>query len=304
MDIHKHQKIKERGVENNIKHLEDVSLNLEQSKERQLEKQQLPASCSPPSASSSPSHEFSFSVSLQSSSTDKTKTPPSFTIDLSPADDIFFHGHLLPLHLLSHIPVPPRCSTNSIESYTIPIRDLISDKESIKESSNFINCKGDEDNNQNSSNDTREKVKSKSFSLLGLRWRKGYEVEEQENKVKQLKRKFGFNFSHVLKRYARMVRPFLHFRGRTDDMQLHGQSYSFSGNLSLRNKPVLRGRRGEFSAPVSMKTSPTNSGVLLKTTTLPPNSNNDSTMEELQAAIQAAIAHCKSSTLKEEKLKS
>lgn len=274
-----------------------------EGKERQLEKQQLPAnSSSPTSASSSPSHEFSFSVSLQTSSTDKAHTSPSFTIDLSPADDIFFHGHLLPLHLLSHLPVPPRCSTNSIESYALPIRDLLSEKEPKKESSSFINCKRDE-HYQNSSSDTREKPKSKSFSLLGLRWRKRYEVEEQEKKVEQDKRKLGFNLSNVLKRYARMVRPFLHFRGRRDDMQLHRQSYSFSGNLSLRKKPELRGRRGEFfSAPVSMRTSPTNSGVLLTNTTLPP-TTSDSSMEELQAAIQAAIAHCKNSILKEEKLK-
>ncbi|XP_038886686.1 BRI1 kinase inhibitor 1-like [Benincasa hispida] len=279
----------------------DIHQHLE-GKERQLEKQQLPAnSSSPPSASSSPSHEFSFSVSLQTSSTDKAKTSPSFTIDLSPADDIFFHGHLLPLHLLSHLPVPPRCSTNSIESYALPIRDLINDKEPKKESSSFINCKRDE-HYQNNSSDTREKPKSKSFSLLGLRWRKRYEVEEQDNKVEHDKRKFGFNLSNVLKRYARMVRPFLHLRGRRDDMQLHRQSYSFSGNLSLRKKPELKGRGEFFSAPVSMRTSPTNSGVLLTTTTLPP-STNDSSMEELQAAIQAAIAHCKNSILKEERLK-
>ena len=57
----------------------------------------------PPSPSSSPSHEFSFTISLHSTSNttiqDKSKTPPSLAVDLSPADDIFFHGHLLPLHL-------------------------------------------------------------------------------------------------------------------------------------------------------------------------------------------------------------
>ncbi|XP_023538064.1 BRI1 kinase inhibitor 1-like [Cucurbita pepo subsp. pepo] len=266
MDIHRHQKIKEKYLE-----------------------EQSPASSSPSSASSSPSHEFSFSVSLQ---TDKTKTPSSFTIDLSPADDIFFHGHLLPLHFLSHSRAPPHCSTNSVESSALPIGDLPSDKEPNKEISNFTNCKSDE-HYQNSNRDTREKHKSRSFSLLGLRWRKGYEVEEEESKEKHLKQKFGFNFSHLLKRYTKMVRPFLHPRGRRDDMQqLHGQSYSFSGNFSFRNKPEQGGRRGELSAPVSKKTSPTN-------TTLPP-SNNDSKMEELQTAIQAAISHCKTSILKEE----
>ncbi|KAI4316714.1 hypothetical protein L6164_024668 [Bauhinia variegata] len=100
-----------------------------------------------------------------------------------------------------------------------------------------------------------------------------------------------------------MVQPLVFFRGRRDKIRFRGQAYSYSGNLSPRNKAELRGRRGEYSsAPASMWTSPTNSGqLLLATTTLPPAS--DSTMEELQAAIQAAIAHCKNSIAKEEKLK-
>ncbi|KAH7567392.1 hypothetical protein JRO89_XS07G0064000 [Xanthoceras sorbifolium] len=181
------------------------------SKQQQQQQQSATAPASPPSSSSSPSHEFSFTISLHSSSTpvppDKTnKTPPSFAIDLSPADDIFFHGHLLPLHLLSHLPVSPRSSTNSLDSFTLPIRELIDDQKS---------------------------------------------------------------------------------------------------NLSFRNKQDLRGRRGQFSAPASIRTSPTNSGLLLATTTTLPSSTSDSTMEELQAAIQAAIAHCKNSIAVpvEEKLK-
>ena len=112
-----------------------------------------------------------------------------------------------------------------------------------------------------------------------------------------------FDVSHVLKRYMRMVRPFLFFRGRKENLHLHRQAYSFSGNLSLRNKKQeLRGRRGEYSAPASMRTSPTNSGLLVATTSF-PSSTSDSTMEELQAAIQAAIAHCKNSIGGEDKLK-
>lgn len=74
--------------------------------------------------------------------------------------------------------------------------------------------------------------------------------------------------------------------------------------VSPRNKrDVVRGRRGEYSAPASMRTSPTNSGILqLTASSLSP--QTDSTMEDLQAAIQSAIAHCKNSIAKEDKLRS
>ncbi|KAJ6954969.1 BRI1 kinase inhibitor 1-like [Populus alba x Populus x berolinensis] len=230
--------------------------NLKQDgKEGTEEKQQaaLPTSpASPSSASSSPSHEFSFTISLHSASApvpDKAKNPPnSFAIDLSPADDIFFHGHLLPLHLLSHLPVSPRSS----------------------------------------------------FSLFG--WRKGCEVKEKEEDKGEHKKKLRFDASQVLKRYARMVRPLMFFKGRRENLQSHRQPYSFSGNLSLGNKQELRGRGGECSAPASMRTSPTNSGLLLATASLPSSTSN-STMEEFHAAIQAAIAHCKNSIAAEEKMK-
>ncbi|KAJ8762249.1 hypothetical protein K2173_007405 [Erythroxylum novogranatense] len=269
------------------------------------------ASASPPSASSSPSHEFSFTISLHSSSTpvpDKSRNQPAFAIDLSPADDIFFHGHLLPLHLLSQLPASPRSSTNSIDNFTLPIRDLLDDPKPIRRNSNCVMDGGNinhvVDSNQTSvqSNnvEVKGKSKAKSFSLFG--WRKGCEVRGGEDKEKH-KKKLKFDVTRVLKRYVRMMRPLLFFRGRRDNRQSHyRQPYSFSGNLNMRNKHELRGRRGEFSAPASMRTSPTNSGLLLETTTFPPPS--DSTMEELQAAIQAAIAHCKNSiTASEEKIK-
>lgn len=289
---------------------------------------------SPPSASSSPSHEFSFTISLHSSSTTTTTTntpagkatkpPPSFAIDLSPADDIFFHGHLLPLHLLSHLPVSPRSSTNSTDSFTLPVRDLSDNQTQPSKGSNSSSTTNTSNNNINSNNNEDKKKigsdgdenttdstrqgrsKFKSFSLFGLtRWRKGSceEVRDREDNREKQKKKMRFDVSHVLKRYMRMVQPLLFFRGRrSENIHLRRQPYSFSGNLALRNKPAdLRGRRGEFSAPASMRTSPSNSGLLLATATL-PSSTSDSTMEELQAAIQAAIAHCKNSIASDEKV--
>ncbi|RDX67407.1 BRI1 kinase inhibitor 1, partial [Mucuna pruriens] len=259
------------------------------------------------SPSSSPSHEFSFTISLHSSNTtihDKSKTAPSLAVDLSPADDIFFHGHLLPLHLLSHFSSSPRFSTNSMDSFTLPIRDFLEDEKHA--SSNRSNITIDSITNSNreeySNRVTKEETKSKpSFSLFGLsKGRKGCQVRDKEDKESnKQKKKLGYDVMHALKKYLRMVQPI--FRGRREKVGFHGQAYSHSGNLMRKNKPELRGRRGEYSAPASMRTSPTNSGLLLATAhALPP--ANDSTMEELQAAIQAAIAHCKNSIAKEEKL--
>ncbi|XVE70043.1 hypothetical protein DITRI_Ditri10aG0040000 [Diplodiscus trichospermus] len=316
MDAYQLQKTREKVAEKN--HEEGKKEGLAEDKQQSSIS---PAAASPPSASSSPSHEFSFTISLHSSSNtvpDKTKTPPSFAIDLSPADDIFFHGHLLPLHLLSHLPVSPRSSTNSLDSFTLPIKELLDDQKSEK---SITNCSKSDSNIRSSISSNRDhenvsnrhqshnieakgRQKSKSFSLFGLtRWQKGRDVRETEDKEKH-KKKMRFDLSHVLKRYVRMVRPLLFFRGRREKLHLHRQAYSFSGNLSLRNKKqeMMRGRRGEYSAPASMRTSPTNSGLLVATTGF-PSSTSDSTMEELQAAIQAAIAHCKNSIRGEDKLK-
>ncbi|GMI98924.1 hypothetical protein HRI_003561700 [Hibiscus trionum] len=101
-----------------------------------------------------------------------------------------------------------------------------------------------------------------------------------------------------------MVRPLLFFRGRREKRHVHMQSHSFSSNLSWRNKDKkLRAKRGDFySAPASMRTSPTNSGLLVAAKSY-SSSTSDSTMEELQAAIQAAISHCKNSIKGEDKLR-
>ncbi|KAM1022287.1 hypothetical protein TB2_043202 [Malus domestica] len=309
---------------------------LSRHEEERLKQLPKTAPASPPSSSSSPSHEFSFTISLHTSSSStsnpnhqsKSKTsttPPSFAIDLSPADEIFFHGHLLPLQFLSHLPVSPRSSTNSLDSFTLPLKELVEDQKPTRETAttnaencirnrNILNKKNNSCSSidkriprQGSKHETRGRTKPKSFSIFGLpRWRKECENSEKEENNKEMKnkRKVRFDVSHILKRYVRMVRPLLLFRGRREKGQFRRQPYSFSGNLSMLNKHELRGRRGQFSAPASMRTSPTNSGHLVATAaTNVPCSSSDSTMEELQAAIQAAIAHCKNSIATEEKPK-
>ncbi|KAK7291122.1 hypothetical protein RIF29_06026 [Crotalaria pallida] len=336
MEIHQHQK----NIENDVmkKQIEGGGEKLRQeSKQDQQALSKKPSSSPTPSASSSPTHEFSFTISLNSCSSsstttlldDKSKAQPSsssLALDLSPADDIFFHGHLLPLHFLSHLPSSSRSSTNSMDSFTLPIRELLhDDNENITKDNNSISCSTsnrsnfsiDTNNNRESSNNNigttkvegnnNNKKSKPSFSLFGLSSKghnnKGCQVREkqEEDKEKQKKKQLKFDVIHALKKYIRIVL----FKGRKEKVRLHGQSsqsYSYSsGNVTPRNKQELRGWRGQFSAPASMRTSPTNSGLLLATSALPP--ANDSTMEELQAAIQAAIAHCKNSIAKEEKLK-
>ncbi|XP_057469626.1 BRI1 kinase inhibitor 1 [Actinidia eriantha] len=255
----------------------------EETQQSNQQQQQIP---SPPSVSSSPAHEFSFTISLHQQLPSAAKPqPPSIAVDLSPADEIFFHGHLLPLHLLAHLPVSPRSPTNSLDSFTLPIRELLHDPSPNKSTPHSETIERPRPNP-----DPKPKPKAKSFSFLS-RWRKGIDSAEEREKRR-------FDVSDVLKRYMRMIRPL--FGRRENNPHLRRKPYSFSGYLTPRSKQEERGgKRGEFSAPVSMRTSPTNSGLLVPV----PAPASDSTMEELQAAIQAAIAHCKNSIAMEEKIK-
>ncbi|CAL0332695.1 unnamed protein product [Lupinus luteus] len=313
MEIHQHQKNIQKDMKKHIEGGEKLSLENQQH-------QSLNQSSPQPSESTSPTHEFSFTISLNSSSTtfpdDKSKAQTSsLALDLSPADDIFFHGHLLPLHFLSHFPSSPRSSTNSMDSFTLPITEFLQDESLSKDNSvscstsNRDNINTDTSNKNNNIESNKEnniesnnigtkregdKKFKHAFSLFGkTKGQKGCQDRDKGDKENH-KKKLKFNVIHALKKYIRIVL----FKGVREKVRFHGksQSYSYSGN-----EQNLRGWRGQFSAPGSMRTSPTNSGFLLATEALSPAS--DSTMEELQAAIQAAIAHCKSSIAKEEKLK-
>lgn len=309
MDSPKHQNMRDPKEEKQRNHEESDD--------------QTSSSTQPSSTSSSPSHEFSFTISFQQ--TKQTPHPPpssssssSFAIDLSPADDIFFHGHLLPLHLLSHLPISsPRSSTNSLDSFmTLPKKDhFFHQKHKVQNSKNNQRVLLDDDDDDTCC-DAKGKPKAKSFSLFGIpKWRKGYEVKDQIKENKERSQQYSKKMAQVVKRYIRMLRPFLSFRNKKINMQFHHrQSYSFSGNnlLSGKNNKEFRGIKGQYtSAPASMRTSPTNSGLLVGTTPTGggganycTNSSSDhSTMEELQAAIQAAIAHCKKSISMEDKIK-
>ncbi|KAI3726689.1 hypothetical protein L1987_66489 [Smallanthus sonchifolius] len=316
------------------------------------------ATASPPSASASPTHEFSFTISLNpnpppkstqhhaymydtynnihnDNDTHRSITPPPeplTAIDLSPADDIFFHGHLLPLHLLSHLPISPRSSTNSMDSFTLPMKDILKDPHNPIGNTSFHYHHRNTFSEFNLPNKTANQTrpKAKSFSIFGRPKLKkgsldhheteGYHEDHQDkdnNNNSQSKKKLKLEVAQLIKRYMKMVRPFMSFtkaKRSNNNGFINRQPHSFSGNLvsSRRsNLPVEMnninrggGKRGKFSAPASMRTSPTNSGILLASGTVSPakSTTSDSTMEELQAAIQAAIAHCKNSIAIEDKV--
>ncbi|XP_051150969.1 BRI1 kinase inhibitor 1-like [Andrographis paniculata] len=234
-------------------------------------RQKVQLSPPPPAASAatSPSHEFSFSVSFP-----PKNTFSSFAInDLSPADDIFLHGHLLPLHDV--LPVSNH-------------RPTMEDDDNLKYLS---------ESNQNG---IMERKKSRFLSLIG--WRRSKDRDRDDDREdddhwgKKQRRRSKFDMSSVVKSYMRLMKPIIQLivngrRSGGDRRRQRRQPRSFSGNLPMKSKKWEL--QGEYSAPASMMPSRTNSGLLLGSGITPTTRGGDSTIEELQAAIQAAIAHCK-----------
>ncbi|KAL4196908.1 hypothetical protein AMTRI_Chr04g248640 [Amborella trichopoda] len=249
------------------------------------------------SMESSPAHEFEFTISLRSQRSKSSKkttsnisganSPPS-PQDIAPADRIFYRGHILPLQLIENRPLS--LSNNAI----------VDDRDSL-ENSNPINW---DQKSYSEYEDSRPK--SRAFSLFGGMGRKKFREREEAQKKK--KKKVGFSVREKIERYVKMVRPLF---GKGERKSVYDErescrssySYSFSGNLTMGCGGERRGEKkgGEVSAPASLRTTPTNSGLLFPSSNgkVPMNScsysSQDSTMEEIQSAIQAAIAHCKNS---------
>ncbi|RWR84152.1 BRI1 kinase inhibitor 1-like protein [Cinnamomum micranthum f. kanehirae] len=257
----------------------------------------------PPSSSSSPSNDFSFTLSLHPSSTtrspDKFKPSSSLAVDVSPADnvspadDIFFHGHLLPLHLISS------SNRNSLDNLNRPVRDLIGDH---KVNKNYPNgCTSNKGGNSNTASGAKDGNRPKSFMIRLAKWRKAFESGERDEDVMKRKKKARWDVGGVLKRYMRLIQPLFSRTGEKERRVIGQPPNCHSGHMSSKLKESGGRRKGGLSAPASMWTSPTNSGLLVATSAI---TSSDSTMEELQNAIQAAIAHCKNSiAVKEDKCK-
>ncbi|CAL9148635.1 unnamed protein product [Musa hybrid cultivar] len=248
----------------------------------------------PSSAAASPSHEFSFTISFHPplSSAPKTlksgKATATSAVDLAPADDIFLHGHLLPLHLLPSPTSPPRPSDITFENFGLTVDDADADRSQKHEAGV---------DHEDGGGKNREKAKGRSLSsFFGFGWlrrRNGDGEKEEDFKKKPQKKKRGFDVGRLLRKYARIVEPLFFLRAEKEKPDLRRRPYSFSGHSTGREREGWRSK-SQLSAPDSTTTSRTNSG-LLSATSMAFSSSDNSTMEELQSAIQAAIAHCKNS---------
>ncbi|KAL6846459.1 hypothetical protein ACP4OV_023907 [Aristida adscensionis] len=161
----------------------------------------------------------------------------------------------------------------------------------------------------------KNKQASPFFSGLGSVWRKdtaggggvgaagGKQGEGEERRKTKEKRKLEVG-QWVKKHMASMVEQLRGSFSRQTERERReqrGRPHSFSGHgpAAARERPERwrQRRRGQLSsAPASLRVSPANSGHLsvggsVKVST----SSEESTMEELQSAIEAAIAHCKNS---------
>ncbi|CAN6217935.1 unnamed protein product [Urochloa humidicola] len=169
---------------------------------------------------------------------------------------------------------------------------------------------------------SKDRAKNKSspfFSGLGAAWRKqestssssdaaGKQKAEDKRKDKAAAKRALDDVSQWVRRHmAAMVEQLrASFSSRQAERERREQQrrqrpHSFSGRgpgAARERERWRRRQRGQLmsSAPASLRVSPANSGHLsvggsVKVST----SSEESTMEELHSAIEAAIAHCKNS---------
>ncbi|CAL5081792.1 unnamed protein product [Urochloa decumbens] len=170
-----------------------------------------------------------------------------------------------------------------------------------------------------SSKDRAKNKASPFFSGLGAAWRKEstsssgdaarkqQKAEEKRKDKAAAKRALDDVGQWVKRHMAAMVEQLRRasFSRQAAEREQRRRPHSFSGRgpgaataREMRERERWRRRRGQqlSSAPASLRVSPANSGHLsvggsVKVST----SSEESTMEELHSAIEAAIAHCKNS---------
>ncbi|XP_028108851.1 probable membrane-associated kinase regulator 1 [Camellia sinensis] len=260
------------------------------------------------SSSSSSASDFEFSISLSPLKSSSTTTT---TTTLCPADDLFYRGQLLPLHL------SPRLSMvrSLLLSSTTTSRDSTASSSSSSFSSRPSSATDDDLNRHHH---TKIKKPKKPFSLS--RFSSVFRKESNPNNpsgssVKRL----SSTAKEVIFKYLNKVKPLYEKMGvklrTTHDRSMNCRDVSliqnnnnnnngggFSNSFS-RNLRYPRRRNCVSSCPSSMRSSPTHSGVLIGSGFLNSSGisgvgcgdSSSSTMEELQSAIQGAIAHCKNS---------
>ncbi|KAB1214214.1 putative membrane-associated kinase regulator 1 [Morella rubra] len=320
--------------------------------ERNPKSQTLPPSPSH-SFSSSSSSDFEFTVSI---------SPRKCSTALCPADELFYKGQLLPLHLsprLSMVRTLLASSSTSSSSDTTTSASRDSTGSSNDSHSSFnsdLILLGECDSSRPSSvteDDEFKRLhnpsplshqikKSKYFSLSRFSsvFRKEPKNRDPDNVSGSSVKRVSSTAKEVIRKYLKKVKPLyeklsqkqqqqqqqqkvggvsttmlassLSLSGKAErsgkDTEISGKSttkengggfsHSFSGNLRYPRK-----RSCVSSCPSSMRSSPSHSGVLTRTGFMSTgraggmNYSDASSMEELQSAIQGAIAHCKNSMI-------
>nr|GEV01939.1 probable membrane-associated kinase regulator 1 [Tanacetum cinerariifolium] len=220
------------------------------------------------------SSDFEFNVTLSPRKSDPTT--------LRPADELFYKGQLLPLHLSSRksmvqtlLATKGRHSSDHHSSFSYETSD-----------SSRISSATEDDNHFPSKLFGLTSKKQYSFNKFATLFRK-------ENKSVVPNETTTFSVKEKIRRYFKKTKvplynKFSQFQGqKTSPPNVkkinNVGTTSFSGNLRF-----LRKTSCVSSCPSTMPSSPNHSGVLRPKPGL-------SSTEELHSAIEGAIAHCKNS---------
>ncbi|KAJ4722420.1 BRI1 kinase inhibitor 1-like [Melia azedarach] len=312
--------------------------------------QTLPSSPSH-SFSSSSSSDFEFTISI---------SPRKSSSTLCPADELFYKGQLLPLHLSPRISMvrtlllASSSTSSSSDTTTTASRDSTGSASSNDSNSSFTSdlvllaecdssrpssvTEDDEFRRLNGNHGFQQIKKSKYFSLSRFSsvFKKESRNREQDNVSGSSVKRMSATAKEVIRKYLKKVKPLyeklsqkqqpktggfpmnrscVSFPMKTErsvrDIEVSNKnsrkensasiSHSFSGNLRYpRRKSCVS------SCPSSMRSSPSHSGILSRSGIAGVSGGcgrvgggmyctDTSSMEELQSAIQGAIAHCKNS---------
>ncbi|XAR54653.1 hypothetical protein NMG60_11029885 [Bertholletia excelsa] len=282
----------------------------------------LPSSPTHPPTSSS-SSDFEFTVSL---------SPRKSSAALCPADELFYRGQLLPLHLhsrlsmLRHIVLSASSSSSFSSDAATASRDSAASSTSTDSrpsfSGDFPDCHSsrpssavDDDELRRLQPHTHDEIKRAkyfSFSRFSSVFRKdagagGSPVQRVSATAREVIRKYLKKVKPLYKKLSQKQQQKMSpmpatataagLSSEKTDGSLKanngGLLHSYSGNL--RNYP-RRKSCAATSCPSSRRSSPSHSGVLYQNG-FSGTSTTSSSMEELQSAIQSAIAHCKNSMI-------
>lgn len=315
----------------------------------------------------SPSHSFSSSSSSDFEFIISSLSPRKSSSNICPADDLFYKGKLLPLHLSPRLSMvrtlflASSSTSSSSDTTTTASRDSTGSSNSTDSSSSFtsdIVLLNECDSSRPSSvaeDDDFKRFKEQNNCLLPHHIKKPKyfslarfsSVFKKENKnTEQQNAMSGSSVKRakeVFRKYVNKVKPLYEKLSQKQQQQQQPASVvcmkpdtdtavkekidlpsslytkkdntnnngifsnSFSGNLRYPRR-----KSSVLSCPSSMRSSPNHSGVLSRTTVISGangnvgvprsvSSSSSSSMEELQSAIQGAIAHCKNSMVRNNK---